>query len=124
MRKPVGRKTGAASTPKPRRKVQAGSPRRWSQRVMATSNALDLEPGVFTWADPRAIAESLKASAERSDRRKAEPFRPAMSMLPFYVNRAGRQLPARQRDCLERAKDELRALFGRPRRRRVLKVSR
>lgn len=103
--------------------ARTGSPRRWSQRVMETSNALDLEPGVFTWTDPRAIAASLKASAECSDRRKAEPFRSAMSMLTFYVNRAGTQLPARQRKCLERAKDELRALFGRPRR-RVAKVAR
>lgn len=89
--------------------------RRWSQRVTETSDALDLEPGVFTWDDPRRIAESLKRSAERSRRRKAEPFRSAMSMLTFYINRAGRNLPAQRRACLEAAKDELRALFGRPR---------
>jgi hypothetical protein len=88
---------------------------RWSQRVAQTSNALDLEPGVFTWDDPRRIAASLKASAERSERRKAAPFRSAMSMLVFYINRAGRELPAERRACLEAAKDELRALFGRPR---------
>lgn len=93
----------------------AGSPRHWSQRVRETSNALDLEPGVFAGSDPRAIAASLKASAERSGHRKAEPFRSAMSMLNFYINRAGKQLPTEQRECLERAKDELRALFGRPR---------
>ncbi|MDJ0868180.1 MAG: DUF3175 domain-containing protein [Myxococcota bacterium] len=91
--------------------------RRWSQRVTESSDALDLEPGVFTWKDPRRIARSLKRSAEESQRRKADPFRSAMSMLTFYVNRAGRQLPAAQRARLEAAKDELRELFGRPRRR-------
>lgn len=91
-------------------------PPRWSQRVTEQSNALDLEPGVFTWRDPRRIARSLKASAEHSRRRKADPFRSAMSMLNFYINRAGRQLDDDQRLRLEAAKDELRALFGRPRR--------
>ena len=91
----------------------ATSPGRWSQRVAEHSNALDLDAGVFTWDDPRRIAQSLKASAERSTRRKAEPFRSAMSMLNFYINRAGRQLPDARRACLEAAKDELRALFGR-----------
>jgi len=90
---------------------------RWSQQVTSGSNALDLEPGVFTWGDPRRIARSLQASAELSARRKAEPFRSAMSMLVFYVNRAGANLPAAQRRRLEAAKDELRALYGRPRRR-------
>lgn len=90
--------------------------RRWSQEVGARSNALDLEPGVFTRDDPRAIAQSLKASAEASERRKTDPFRSAMAMLNFYINRAGRQLPADRRACLEAAKDELRGLFGRPRR--------
>jgi hypothetical protein len=90
--------------------------RRWSRHVTETSNALDLEEGVFTWQDPREIALSLQRSAERSGRRKAEPFRSAMSMLTFYINRAGGHLPAQQRACLEQAKDELRALYGRPRR--------
>ncbi len=89
---------------------------RWSQQVSERSNALDLEPGVFTRADPRAIAESLKASAECSRRRKATPFASAMAMLNFYINRAGRQLSAEQRARLEQAKDELRELYGRPRR--------
>lgn len=88
---------------------------RWSQRVTETSNALDLEPGVFALTDPRAIAASLQRSAERSTRRRVEPFRSAMAMLVFYVNRAGRQLAPAQRRRLEQAKDELRALFGRPR---------
>ena len=89
---------------------------RWSQRVTETSDALDLEPGVFTHDDARQIARSLKRSAERSRRRKVDPFRSAMSMLTFYINRAGKQLPAAQRARLEAAKDELRDLFGRPRR--------
>ncbi len=90
---------------------------RWSQRVTEESNALDLEPGVFALSDPKAIARSLKASAEASDRRKGTPFQSAMSMLAFYINRAGTQLSDGQRARLELAKDELRALFGRPRRR-------
>ena len=90
---------------------------RWSQRVTETSDALDLEAGVFTFEDPRRIARSLKRSAERSRRRKADPYRSAMSMLTFYLNRAGSQLRAPQRRRLEAAKDELRALFGRERRR-------
>ena len=84
---------------------------RWSQRVTETSNALNLEAGIFTLRDPHRIARSLKLSAELSPRRKADPFRSAMSMLNFYINRAGRQLPARQRARLEAAKEELRALF-------------
>ena len=86
---------------------------RWSQQVTAGSNALDLEPGVFTWRDPRRIACSLQASAELSTRRKAEPFRSAMSMLVFYINRAGRKLDRRQKRILEQAKEELRRLSGR-----------
>jgi hypothetical protein len=93
--------------------------RRWSQHVTETSNALDLEPGVFTLEDPRAVAASLKRAAERSQRRHADAFRSAMSMLVFYINRAGRNLSAADRRRLERAKVELRKLFGRvvPRRR-------
>jgi hypothetical protein len=87
--------------------------RRWSQKVTETSNALDLEPAVFTLSDPAAIARSLKRSAEQSTRRKSDPYRSAMSMLTFYVNRAGKNLPARQKRVLGEAKDELRKLFGR-----------
>ncbi len=90
--------------------------KRWSQRVMQTSNALDLESGVFAQNDPRAIARSLKRSAERSRRRKADPFRSAMSMLTFYINRAGKALSKARRARLEAAKNELRALYSRPRR--------
>jgi hypothetical protein len=80
---------------------------------MRRSNALDLEPGVFTRRSPRAVAQSLKRSAEHSKRRKSAPFRSAMSMLVFHLNRGGKGLPRAQRDVLERAKDELRKLFGR-----------
>ena len=87
--------------------------RRWSQRVTRTSDALDLELGVFRKRSPRAIARSLARSAEASTRRKAPPYRSAMSMLTFYVNRAGRGLSARDRQTLTRAKQELRKLYGR-----------
>ena len=87
--------------------------KRWSQEVTRRSNALDLEKGVFTKAGPRAIARSLKRSADRSRRRKSDSFRSAMSMLTFYINRAGKELPQRQRARLEAAKDELRDLYGR-----------
>jgi hypothetical protein len=86
--------------------------RKWSQAVTERSNALDLEAGVFT-RTPKEIARSLKRSAERSTRRKASPFRAAMSMLTFYENRAGRNLPVARKRALRQAKDELRKLFGR-----------
>jgi hypothetical protein len=86
---------------------------RWSQDVTQHSNALDLEAGVFTWDDPKAIARSLQRSAEASARRKTTPFRSAMSMLTFYINRAGKDLPETRRRVLEAAKVELRKAFGR-----------
>ena len=86
----------------------------WSKKVTETSNALDLEKGVFKLDDPREIALSLKRSAEKSKRRKSSPFRSAMSMLTFYINRAGADLDEKQRERLEAAKDELRDLYGRP----------
>src|SRR5689334_9708857 len=88
--------------------------RRWSQHVTDTSNALDLDAGVFARKDPRSIARSLKRSAERSRRRKTDAFRSAMSMLTFYINRAGKTLSPAQRRRLEAAKDELRRLFKHP----------
>jgi hypothetical protein len=91
----------------------AKTARRWSQRVTRESDALDLSKGVFTWKDPKRIAASLKRSAEHSRRRKADPFRSALSMLTFYLNRAGKNLPAGRRRTLMRAKDELRRQFGR-----------
>jgi hypothetical protein len=86
--------------------------KRWSQRVTEKSNALDLEEGVFSLDDPRSIARSLKRSAEESTRRKSEPFRSAMSMLNFYINRAGGNLSKERRAKLEAAKEELRFLYG------------
>jgi hypothetical protein len=87
--------------------------KRWSQDVTEHSDALDLKKGVFTLKDPKKIAHSLKRSAEESKRRKADPFRSAMSMLVFYINRAGKTLSKAERDRLEKAKDELREAFGR-----------
>jgi len=90
------------------------SKKNWSRRVTTNSNALDLEPGVFTLEEPREIALSLKRSALLSKRRRVDPFRSAMSMLNFYINRAGRKLPLNRRRVLESAKHELRDVFGRP----------
>jgi hypothetical protein len=109
--KTASRKTGSA-----RRKSVAkrkAPPKRWSQRVTQESDALDLKRGVFTLRDPKRIAASLKRSAERSSRRKAGAYRSALSMLTFYVNRAGKTLPKTQRERLQRAKVELKRQFGR-----------
>jgi len=96
-------------------KAAGGAGGNWSGRVTRESNALDLESGVFTWQDPQRIALSLKNSAETSGRRKAPPFRSAMSMLVFYINRAGKHLDRDQLRILEQAKSELRRLYGRAR---------
>jgi hypothetical protein len=96
-----------------RRKTSTRAPKRWSAQVNATSNALDLEKNVFKGRTARAIAASLKRSAERSRRRKGTPYQSAMSMLNFYINRGGRNLPATRRRTLEAAKNELRRLYGR-----------
>jgi len=92
-------------------KAKKSSGRKWSQRVTRESNALDLKKGVFAQDDPKKIARSLKRSAENSHRRKSSPYRSAMSMLTFYINRGGKDLSARRKRILEKAKDELRALF-------------
>jgi hypothetical protein len=105
------RKTGS----RPRKaasKRKASSPKRWSQRVTEHSDALDLKRGVFTLQDPKKIAASLKRSAERSSRRKTGAYRSALSMLTFYINRAGKTLSKTQRERLERAKGELKKQFG------------
>jgi hypothetical protein len=99
----MARKSIAKATP---------SAKRWSQDVTEHSDALDLERGVFTLTDPKKIAASLKRSAEASMRRKADPFRSAMSMLVFYINRAGKNLSEAERVRLERVKHELRKAFG------------
>jgi hypothetical protein len=103
------------ATRKPaRRKLAAHkSARRWSARVTRESDALDLQGGVFKLRDPERIAASLKRSAERSRRRKSNPYRSALSMLTFYINRAGKNLPASRRKTLQQAKVELRKQFGR-----------
>ncbi len=94
---------------------KAKKKKKWSQKVTRESEAHDLEKEVFTKEDPSQIARSLKASAEQSDRRKTNPFRSAMSMLVFYINRAGRSLPRKRKDVLEEAKDDLRKEFGKQR---------
>jgi hypothetical protein len=102
-----------------RRKITRRKPARpktkryWSARVTKESDALDLQRGVFSLSDPKRIAASLKRSAERSRRRKSDPYRSALSMLTFYINRAGKNLPAGRRRTLQRAKMELRRQFGR-----------
>ena len=95
-----------------RRKLSRRPRKRWSQRVTETSDALTLEAGVFTLDNPRAIAESLKRSADASRRRKSDPYRSAMSMLVFYINRAGKGLSKTRKRKLEKAKDMLRGLYG------------
>jgi hypothetical protein len=114
------RRRAATRSAPPRRKPARGrksapakAARYWSARVTKESDALDLEGGVFSLKDPKRIAASLKRSAERSRRRKAGPYRSALSMLVFYINRAGKKLPAGRRRTLERAKSELRRQFGR-----------
>jgi hypothetical protein len=105
-------RTKARTTAHGRRRRAARGAKRWSQRVTRESDALELERGVFTHGSPHSIALSLKRSALKSRRRKASPYRSAVSMLTFYLNRAGRTLSAARRRTLERAKGELRAVFG------------
>jgi hypothetical protein len=92
--------------------TRKASPKRWSHQVMEKSDALDLEEGVFTKRSAQAVALSLKRSADRSERRKSDPYRSAMSMLTFHMNRAGRKLPAERKRVLTKAKEELRHLYG------------
>jgi hypothetical protein len=109
-RKPTARKTTRKTAKTSARKA---SPKRWSQRVTRESDALDLKQGVFKLTSAKKIAASLKRSAEHSSRRKAGAYRSALSMLTFYINRAGKTLPKPQRERLERAKGELKRHFGR-----------
>jgi Protein of unknown function (DUF3175) len=111
-------KAAARRKTAPRRPARGSARRRkstryWSGQVTRDSDALDLQGGVFKLKDPKRIAASLKRSAEQSHRRKAEPYRSALSMLVFYINRAGKNLPASRRRTLEKAKAELRRQFGR-----------
>lgn len=111
-RRPVKRARKAAAKAGRKAAVARPSSNRWSQRVTKESDALDLKRGVFTLQDPKQIAASLKRSAERSSRRKAGAYRSALSMLTFYINRAGRTLSETQRGRLNRAKTELKRQFG------------
>ncbi|HXS06678.1 MAG TPA: DUF3175 domain-containing protein [Rhizomicrobium sp.] len=99
--------------PSKHRKKAVGGAKRWSGRVTRESNALDLKKRIFARDDPQKIAASLKRSAEHSHRRKSNPYQSAMSMLTFYINRAGKALPAKRKRILERAKTALREKFGR-----------
>lgn len=103
-----------ATTKTAKKKAAKTSRRKWSARVMQTSDALDLEKSIFKSDDPKKIASSLKRSAKKSHRRKGTPFQSAMSMLNFYINRAGHNLSASHKKVLEEAKDELRIAFDRP----------
>ena len=108
-RKTSSRKTGSAQ----KKSAAVKAPKRWSQRVTRESDALDLKQGVFKLTSAKKIATSLKRSAEHSSRRKSGAYRSALSMLTFYINRAGKTLPKTQRDRLQRAKTELKHQFGR-----------
>jgi hypothetical protein len=112
-RKTARRKTARRKTARGQARAPRKGTRYWSGRVTKESDALDLEGGVFTLRDPKRIAASLKRSAQASHRRKADPYRSALSMLVFYINRAGKNLPATRRRTLEQAKTELRRQFGR-----------
>jgi hypothetical protein len=114
-RRSGGHAKGSRKRAPSRRTAKARGGRRWSRRVTEHSDALTLEHGVFTLRDPKRIAASLKRSAEGSRRRKGSPFRSALSMLTFYINRAGKNLPATRRRALMQAKDELRKQFGKAR---------
>ena len=108
----TARKTSARRTTGARKTTRKTSSKRWSQRVTRESDALDLKQGVFKQTSAKKIASSLKRSAEQSSRRKAGAYRSALSMLTFYINRAGKTLPKTQRARLERAKLELKHQFG------------
>jgi hypothetical protein len=119
-KKSTARKSSAGKTVKTRRAAKKAAPKKagkpvkkWSANVMKYSNALDLESHIFESHDPKKIAQSLKRSAEKSKRRKGTPYQSAMSMLNFYINRAGKNLEKKQKDTLEKAKDKLRHAFGR-----------
>lgn len=111
-RKAAAKRPAAKKAASKKTAARKPAPRKWSKKVNETSNAMDLEQGVFKEKDPKKIAASLKESAGSSRRRKASPFQSAMSMLNFYINRGGKNLPEPQKKVLEEAKEELRKLFG------------
>ncbi len=110
MAKSATRKKPAKKTAKKTQK----KPRKWSAKVTEKSDALDLETKVFKSGNPRKVAKSLKRSSDTSKRRKGTPLQSAMSMLNFYINRAGKNLPAKDKKVLDDAKEELRQLYGKP----------
>jgi hypothetical protein len=116
MSKKSSKRNGRSTSPSSRSRGATARQRnrRWSSAVTRHGNALDLESKVFKSTNPRRIALSLKRSAQASKRRKGTPYQSAMSMLNFYINRAGKNLPQKQKRVLERAKDKLRGVFGRP----------
>lgn len=110
---PKKKKAAKKSAVKKKAAKKSAPKKKWSRRVMQTSDALDLQQGIFKYKDPKKIARSLKRSAEKSKRRKGTPYQSAISMLNFYINRAGKNLSAKEKQPLEKAKHELRVLFGR-----------
>jgi hypothetical protein len=112
MTRKAAKKTSTKRAPRGHATARKSGGRYWSARVTRTSDAMDLKDKVFAQRSPAAIAKSLKRSAERSHRRKTTPFRSAMSMLTFYINRAGKNLSAAKRRKLDSAKAELRKAFG------------
>ena len=109
----MAKSAGRATRKRTRHRKRESAPKRWSSSVTKHSDALDLDKGVFTWKDPARIAASLKRSAQASSRRKVDPYRSALSMLTFYINRAGANLPKARKSVLQQAKGELRKAFGR-----------
>jgi hypothetical protein len=112
-KKPASTPKAHTRKPSARKTTRKAAPKRWSQRVTEESDALDLRRGVFRLTSAKKIAASLKRSAEHSSRRKSGAYRSALSVLTFYINRAGKNLPKTERDRLERAKTELKREFGR-----------
>jgi hypothetical protein len=112
-KKSISKKSSAKKGRRKKTTTKKATTRKWSKKVNETSNAMDLKGGVFKSNDPKKIAQSVKRSASRSKRRKASPFQSAMSMLNFYINRGGENLPASKKKVLEDAKEELRKLFDR-----------
>lgn len=110
-KKSAKKKTVKKSSPK-KKSAKKSAPKKWSKKVTETSNAMDLEKDVFKQKNPKAIAKSVKRSAEKSKRKKAGPFQSAMSMINFYENRGGKNIKAGQKKVLDKSKDELRKLYG------------
>jgi len=110
--KAASNKKGVKKPEQTKKRAKKSAPKKWSKKVTQTSNAMDLEKDVFKQKDPKAIAKSVKLSAEKSKRKKAGPFQSAMSMINFYENRAGKNLVTSQKKVLDKSKEELRKLYG------------